>query len=170
MSLVRVFIHGLESSNRGTKGVFFKQRYPDMIIGDFHGSLAQRMRSLNALLADNTSLIIVGSSLGGLMAAMYACDNPGRVKKLVLLAPALTHPDFKPYLHHRIDIPVAVYHGKKDDVIPVAPVYEVARAVFRNLAFNTVDDDHALRKTFKGMNWDNLLETVPARRGSRKAR
>lgn len=170
MSLVRVFIHGLESSSHGTKGVFFKQRYPDMIIGDFHGSLAQRMRRLNALLADKTSLIIVGSSLGGLMAAMYACDNPGRVKKLVLLAPALTFREFEPYLQHQIDIPVTIYHGKKDDVIPVAPVHEAARAVFRDLAFNTVDDDHALRGTFKGMNWDNLLETLPDHRGSQKAR
>jgi pimeloyl-ACP methyl ester carboxylesterase len=155
MSLWRVFVHGLESSSRGTKGVFFKQRYPDMI---------------NALLADNTSLIIVGSSFGGLMAAMYACDDPGRVKKLVLLAPALSFPEFEPYSQHRVDIPVTIYHGKKDEIIPVAHVHQVARAVFRNLAFNTVDDDHALRKTFKSMNWDNLLETLTDRRSSRKAR
>jgi pimeloyl-ACP methyl ester carboxylesterase len=162
MSLARVFIHGFESSNRGTKGVFFKQRYPDMIIEDFHGSLPQRMRRLNALLANNTSLTIVGSSFGGLMAAMYACDNPGRVRKLVLLAPALTFPEFEPYLQHQIDIPVVIYHGKEDDVIRVVPVHEVARMVFSNLGFNTVDDDHALRKTFKGIDWDDLLETKPA--------
>jgi pimeloyl-ACP methyl ester carboxylesterase len=162
MSLGRVFVHGLESSSRGTKGVFFKQRYPDVIIEDFHGSLLQRMRRLNAFLADNTSLIIVGSSFGGLMAAMYACDDPGRVKKLVLLAPALSFPEFEPYSQHRVDIPVTIYHGKKDEIIPVAHVHQVARAVCRNLAFNTVDDDHALRKTFKGIDWDDLLETKPA--------
>ena len=32
MDVTRVFIHGLESSSRGTKGVFFRDRYPDMII------------------------------------------------------------------------------------------------------------------------------------------
>lgn len=96
------------------------------------------------------------------MAAIFACENPRRVTKLILLAPALTFPDFEPYLHHRIEIPVAVYHGKKDDVMPAAPTYEVARKIFGNLAFNAVDDDHILRKTFECIDWDNLLEVKPA--------
>jgi pimeloyl-ACP methyl ester carboxylesterase len=162
MSLARVFIHGLESSSRGTKAMFFKRRYADMIVEDFHGTLDQRMGKLSDLLADNPSLIMVGSSFGGLMAAIFAMENPNRVKKLILLAPALTFPDFEPYLHHRIEIPVTVYHGKKDDVVPTAPTYEVARKIFGNLAFNAVDDDHMLSKTFKGIDWDDLLETKPA--------
>ena len=161
MSLARVFIHGLESSSRGTKGVFLRGRYPDMIIPDFHGPLQERMHKLSGLLS-HPSLIMVGSSFGGLMAAIFALENPNRVKKLILLAPALTFPDFEPYLHHRIEIPVTVYHGKKDDVVPAAPTYAVAREIFGNLAFNAVDDDHMLSKTFKGMDWDDLLETKPA--------
>jgi pimeloyl-ACP methyl ester carboxylesterase len=162
MSLARVFIHGLESSSRGTKGVFLRGRYPDMIIPDFHGPLQERMHKLSSLLSDPPSLIMVGSSLGGLMATIFALENPNRVKKLILLAPALTFPDFEPYLHHRIEMPVTVYHGKKDDVVPAAPTYEVARKIFGNLAFNVVDDDHTLSKTFKGIDWDDLLETKPA--------
>ena len=161
MSLARVFIHGLESSSRGTKGVFLRERYPGMIIPDFHGPLQERMHKLSGLLS-HPSLIMVGSSFGGLMAAIYALETPNRVKKLILLAPALTFPDFEPYLHHRIEIPVTVYHGKKDDVVPAAPTYAVAREIFGNLAFNAVDDDHMLSKTFKGMDWDDLLETKPA--------
>ena len=61
----RVFIHGLESSSKGTKGVFFRERYPDMIIEDFHGTLEQRMDKLNSLLYKKSSLIMVGSSYGG---------------------------------------------------------------------------------------------------------
>jgi pimeloyl-ACP methyl ester carboxylesterase len=162
MSLARVFIHGLESSSRGTKGVFLRERYPGMIIPDFHGPLQERMHKLSGLLSDHPSLIMVGSSFGGLMAAIYALETPNRVKKLILLAPALTFPDFEPYSHHRIEIPVTVYHGKKDDVVPAASTYEVARKIFGNLAFNAVDDDHMLSKTFKGIDWDNLLETKPA--------
>lgn len=170
MSLARVFIHGLESSSCGTKATFFKRRYADMIVEDFHGTLDQRMGKLNALLSDNTSVIIVGSSFGGLMAAIFACENPRRVTKVILLAPALTFGDFEPYLHHRLDIPVTVYHGKKDDVICVAPVYDVARRVFADLTFNTVDDDHMLGKTFECIEWDNLLETKPPQGGLEKTR
>ncbi len=162
MSLARVFIHGLESSSRGTKATFFKRRYADMIVENFYGTLDQRMGKLNALLSDNPSVIIVGSSFGGLMAAIFACENPRRVTKLILLAPALIFRDFEPYLHHRLDIPVTVYHGKKDDVISVAPVYDVARRVFADLTFNTVDDDHALKNTFQYIDWDQLLEIRPA--------
>jgi predicted esterase len=162
MSLSRVFIHGLESSSCGTKATFFKKRYADMIVEDFHGTLDQRMGKLNALLSNNTSVIIVGSSFGGLMAAIFACENPRRVIKLILLAPALTFQDFEPCLHHRLDIPVTVYHGKKDDVISVAPVYDVARKVFADLTFHTVDDDHVLKDTFPYIDWDTLLETGSA--------
>lgn len=162
MNVTRVFIHGLESSSQGTKGVFFRQRCPDMIIEDFHGPLEERMNKLNSLLSDKTSLIMVGSSYGGLMAAIFACKRQKSVKKLILLAPALSRQEFEPYLQKRTDIPVVIYHGKNDDVVPLAHVHEIAHRVFENLTFNMVDDDHVLSKTFKSMDWDNLLEIRPA--------
>jgi len=158
MNATRVFIHGLEGSSQGTKGVFFRERYPDMIIEDFHGTLEQRMNILNSLLSEKTFLIMVGSSYGGLMAATYAFNNQESVKKLILLAPALIFHEFKPYLQKKIDTPVIIYHGKGDDVVPLAPVHEIARRVFENLTFNMVDDDHFLSKTFKSIDWDKLLE------------
>lgn len=162
MSVARVFVHGLESSSRGTKAMFFKNRYGDMIVEDFHGTLDQRMGKLNALLSQRTSVIMVGSSFGGLMVAIFALENPKRVTKLILLAPALTFQDFEPYLEYKSDIPVTVYHGKKDKVIPLAPVYDVARRVFTDLTFNRADDDHGLKDTFPSLDWDYLLETGPA--------
>ena len=159
MNLTRVFIHGLESSSQGTKGLFFRQRYPDMIIEDFRGPLEQRMDKLNTLLADRTSLIMVGSSFGGLMATIFAGKHPGRVKKLILLAPALALQGFDSCLQHRISMPVVIYHGKRDDVVPVTPVREVAQRLFESVTFNMVDDDHLLSKTFRSLDWDNLLET-----------
>jgi pimeloyl-ACP methyl ester carboxylesterase len=94
MDVTRVFIHGLESSSQGTKGVFFRERHPDMIIEDFGGPLEERMAKLNRLLAGRDNLILVGSSFGGLMAAIYACEHERQVRKVVLLAPALHLPDF----------------------------------------------------------------------------
>jgi len=87
MAYTRVFIHGLESSGSGTKGSFFSRKYKGMSTEDFKGSLEERMAKLENLLADKTDLILVGSSFGGLMAALYTCDHPDKVKKLVLLAP-----------------------------------------------------------------------------------
>ena len=157
MKTTRVFIHGLEGSSQGTKGLFLRDRFPDMIIEDFHGTFEQRMNKLSRILPAKTSLIMVGSSYGGLMAAVFAFNNQQRIKRLILLAPALVLHEFEPYLHKRINTPVVIYHGKGDNVVPLAPVHVIARRVFENLAFNMVNDDHFLSKTFKSIDWGKLL-------------
>jgi alpha-beta hydrolase superfamily lysophospholipase len=157
MPLTRVFIHGLESTSYGTKGEFFRNKYPDMILKDFAGPLDRRMHELNGLLQNKTELILVGSSYGGLMAAIYACRNPGALRKLILLAPALNLAEFEPCLTHRLVIPVVLYHGLLDDVVPPGPVEIIARKVFSHLDYHAVEDDHSLHRTFSGMGWDELL-------------
>ena len=157
MGITRVFIHGLEGSSRGTKGTFFRERYPDMVIEDYMGSLEERMEKLRGILADKKDLVLVGSSYGGLMAAMYACDNESRIKRLILLAPALDLKEFRPYLNRKIGVPGALYHGRRDDVVPLGPVREIAARVFKDLSHHTVDDDHPLSETFPSFDWDGLL-------------
>ena len=159
MDMTRVFIHGLESSSRGTKGVFFRDRYPDMIIEDFSGPLEDRMKQLNGLLAGRQDLCLVGSSFGGLMAAIYVCENEPRVRKVVLLAPALHVPDFRRFLGRRVTVPVSLYHGKNDDVVPPDAVRAIAGQVFENLDYRLVDDDHSLHVTFPLMDWKTLLQS-----------
>jgi len=157
MAFTRVFIHGLESSSQGNKGVFFRARYPGMIIEDFEGALEQRMEKLNRVLSGKKNLILVGSSFGGLMAALYACRHEDRVSKLILLAPALDLADFKPCLKMRLNLPVTIFHGRNDDVVPPAPVRRIASRVFTDLTYHLVDDDHPLRETFATYDWDTLL-------------
>ena len=157
MGLTRVFIHGLESSSQGTKGLFFRTRYPDMIIEDFIGPFQERMDKLNNTLFHKKNLILVGSSYGGLMAAVYATKNEEKIKKLILLAPALNLYEFTPYLKKKLHLPVIIYHGRNDDVIPPIVVRDISRAVFANLQYNLVDDDHSLHDTFSLMDWDTLL-------------
>jgi len=157
MHLTRVFIHGLESSSEGTKGVFFKKGYPDMIVEDYPGSLEERMEKLNRLLADRSDIVLVGSSFGGLMAAIYACEHEDRVRKVILLAPAIHLEDFHPYSGKRLDVPAVVFHGTSDDVVPLEVVRRIAENIFNNITYHVVDDDHPLRKTFLSYNWDNLL-------------
>jgi len=157
MTFTRVFIHGLESTSQGTKGLYFRARYPDMLIGDYEGPLEDRMSRLNRELDGKRDLILVGSSFGGLMAAIHTCTHPETVQRLILLAPALSLPDFEPYLDRAVATPVIVYHGRSDDVVPISPVKTIAERVFTNLAFHMVEDDHSLHETFPAMSWDDLL-------------
>ncbi len=156
--MIRAFIHGLESSGRGTKGTYFGSRYPDMIIEDYFGTLEERMEKLNRVLEGKTDIILVGSSYGGLMAAMYALDNPSRVAKLILLAPALDLDEFTAYRSKTAPIPVIVYHGSDDDVVPIDPVRRISDKIFTNLTYTIVKDDHPLSETFSTFSWDDLLD------------
>jgi predicted esterase len=152
-----VFIHGLESTAQGTKGQFFRQLFPQMIIEDYTGDYATRMRKLDSLLSGKNYLILVGSSYGGLMATQYAIDNEERIKKMILLAPALNLPEFKPPEHTKLHLPVIIYHGNNDDVVNPNIVKNIALKYFSNLEHHLVNDDHSLHITFPALDWTNLL-------------
>jgi len=157
MERIRVFIHGLESTSQGAKGQYFRARYPDMMIGDYEGPLENRMAKLGRELDGKKNLILVGSSFGGLMAAIHTCKYPETVQRLILLAPALSLPDFEPCAGCAVKTPVIVFHGLGDDVVPFPAVRTIARRVFTNLEYHLVDDDHSLHETFPGMPWNELL-------------
>ena len=153
----RIFIHGLESSSRGTKAVFFRDRFPGMLTPTFTGNLPQRMEKLDRILSGMSGIRMVGSSFGGLMATLFAMDNGERVKRVVLLAPALNLMELVPGKQKRISVPVEIYHGRNDEVIPLGEMRPVAEEIFAHLSFNVVDDDHFLHRTFKTLDWDTLL-------------
>ena len=157
MEGLRIFIHGLESDNQGTKSIFFRGHYPDMIIPHFIGDLSERMKKLNEVLSGSSGIRLVGSSFGGLMASIFAMENEPRVDRLILLAPAINMIELSDYQLRDISVPVLIYHGEKDDVIPLDAVEPIAKKYFRNLTFNKVDDDHFLRNTFETIDWDTLL-------------
>ncbi len=157
MGSTRAFIHGLESTGRGTKGIFFRERYRDMIIEDYFGSFSERMQKLEELLAKKDNLILVGSSFGGLMAAVYACLHEEAVKRLILLAPALHLEFYKPHQHKKLHMPVIIFHGLQDNVVPLGAVQTIAGQVFADCRFNIVDDDHSLHNIFPNLEWDKLL-------------
>jgi pimeloyl-ACP methyl ester carboxylesterase len=156
--IVRVFIHGLDSSSRGTKGSFFRERYPGMGMEDYSGPLEGRMAQLERELTGKESLILVGSSYGGLMATLFACSNEIRVRRLILLAPALGHADWSVCSRQPLQIPVTLYHGRFDDVVPSGPTGRIAAGLFANLDHHLVEDDHNLHRIFPMLDWDTLLE------------
>ena len=152
-----VFIHGLMSSSQGFKATMLRGLFPAIITPDFVGSLEERMAQLEPILADRSGWTIIGSSFGGLMATLFTCQQPEQVKKLVLLAPALTWPGLTDYLPASISVPTIVYHGYRDDVVPLEPVRALCEQIFTNLTFHAVDDDHRLRETVQAIEWPALL-------------
>lgn len=160
-----LFLHGLHSSSQGFKGAFLRNRVPDIRTPDFTGSLDDRMGQLIPLLSDTPGWIIVGSSFGGVMGTLVARQHPHLVRRLILLAPALTPPfleaasasSLTPDSAPPTAIPTVIYHGRQDTVVPMEPVRRLAERLFLNLQFYAVDDDHMLHATVQAMDWEDLL-------------
>jgi pimeloyl-ACP methyl ester carboxylesterase len=153
-----LFIHGSDSNSQTYKAGLLRELFPDLLVPDFTGGLQERMVQLEASLGAETGWTLIGSSLGGLMAALFATQHPDQVRKLVLLAPALTLPGFSMNLSSKIAIPTTIIQGMRDDFIPLDPTRRLAEKIFLNLTFLVVDDDHRLHKTAQELDWKNLLE------------
>ena len=155
--MMRIFLHGLESSSKGAKASFLRLLFPDMLIPDFKGNLSERMASLQTILAGRKNVIIAGSSFGGLMATLYAMENQDAVGRLVLLAPALNFPEFSEYKIKSIEVPTRMIIGCDDNVTPVQEVLPLARKIFTDLNYDEVADGHMLAETFRNFDWQTLL-------------
>jgi pimeloyl-ACP methyl ester carboxylesterase len=153
-----VFIHGSSGDKSQTyKARLLRGLFPGMLTPDFDGDLPERMAQLRAILGNETGWTLIGSSLGGLMAALFATQAPGQVRKLVLLAPALTLPEFAGIPPASIDIPTVIIQGTQDELIPIQVAREFAEKAFTHLTYLVVDDDHRLHKTADELDWKSLL-------------
>jgi pimeloyl-ACP methyl ester carboxylesterase len=152
-----IFLHGYQSSGQAFKATLLRGLFPDIITPTFTGSLEERMAQLIPILADTPGWTIIGSSMGGLMGALFACQHPEQVSKLILLAPALSWPAFCTDPPAPIAVPTVIYHGRRDTVVPLEPVRALAEQVFADLSFHVVDDDHKLRKAVLTMDWFALV-------------
>ena len=155
-----IFIHGLISSGQSYKANLLRGFFPDILTPDFEGSLEERMAQLESILSDRSGWVIIGSSFGGLMGAMFTCQHPQQVDKLILLAPALIWPEFAQSPPAPVSVPTVVYHGLNDELIPVDLVRPLAEGVFSNLIFHAVDDDHGLKATVQAIDWPALVNEV----------
>jgi pimeloyl-ACP methyl ester carboxylesterase len=161
-----IYLHGLESDSSSGKARQFREWFPGMLTPDFEGSFEERMDQLQPILGRETGWTIVGSSFGGLMGTVYTCTHPTRVRKLILLAPALLRDAFGAYLDpstgsgqrlRPVSVPTTVVHGTEDSVVPLDPAREVAQILFTNLTYIVVDDDHSLHKALHELDWKSLL-------------
>lgn len=150
------FLHGLDSSGKGTKGRFFTERFPQVLCPDFGGTLSNRLLQLEALCTNQQQLTLIGSSFGGLMATCYATQHPEKVTQLILLAPALNFEAFQPPAEP-LQIPTLTIIGKHDTVTPAALVAPLAEATFTDLEIRIENDDHMLHSTFQHLDWQKIL-------------
>jgi len=153
-----VYLHGLDSNSQTYKAAVIRAVYPDLITPDFIGFLDERMRQLYPILGDASNWTLIGSSFGGLMAALFATQRPAQVHKLILLAPALMLSEFAEHLPTPIDVPTIIIHGTQDTVVPVEIIQPLAERVFRHLDYRLVDDDHRLHKSAQELDWKSLLQ------------
>ena len=91
-----IYLHGFASGPQSNKARFFRDRFaerglpvsvPDLAGGDFEHLTITRQLDVVARAAGRRPVTVVGSSLGGYLAALYAARHP-EVQRLVLMAPA----------------------------------------------------------------------------------
>lgn len=154
-----IYLHGSESDSNSGKARQFREWFTGMLTPNFKGEFEERMTQLQPILAEKSDWTIIGSSYGGLMGTVYTCNNPTRVRKLILLAPAILREPFGSFLDLQpASVPTTIIHGTRDDVVPLEAAREVAQMLFTNLEYIVVDDDHRLHKTLHELDWKKILE------------
>jgi len=87
-----IYLHGFASGPGSKKAAFFRERMlslevPDLTRGDFeHLTISSQLEVVEELAAGGP-VSLIGSSLGGYLAALYAARHP-ETARLVLMAPA----------------------------------------------------------------------------------
>ena len=160
------YIHGYLSEPNSTKGMLLKEKlgvvpvkYRDckpeeLVISDC-------IKRIKDEIKDEKEVVLIGSSLGGFLAARTALDTPN-VKHLILFNPAIIPPDYnlekitdlpaqiakdmqdKNLFEKKITAEIVILVGKNDDVVPSSWVISFAKA--QDATIKLLDDDHRLSK------------------------
>ena len=135
-----LFLHGLESGPHGSKFMALKAEFGDILAPDCSGIKNEQER-LKIIRRDiekiSTPLLVVGSSMGGLMALLLQQAEPEKVAGMVLCAPAIHRPEAQSLDFEKLP-PTIVIHGTRDNVVP----FQVSRVFGDRLI--AVEDDHRL--------------------------
>lgn len=151
-----IYLHGSDS-NSG-KARLFREWFPGMLTPDFTGPFEERMTQLHTILSNKTDWMLIGSSYGGLMGTIFTLEHATQVRKLILLAPALTLDPLASLSDPQpVSVPTVLIHGTLDTVVPLEPVRTIAQKLFTNLTYITVADDHRLQRSVHELDWKNIL-------------
>jgi pimeloyl-ACP methyl ester carboxylesterase len=154
------FFHGLDSSPEGTKARLLKMIYADCWIPKLPPDIYKRLDIVETGITEPA--VIIGSSLGGLTAVMYAMRRPEMVRGLVLMAPAVVCTDksilaeYEP-LAESLFIPAGfqtvILAGIHDTLIPISAIRSVIERSpeKESIRLHEVDDDHMLHQSLELM-------------------
>jgi pimeloyl-ACP methyl ester carboxylesterase len=93
-----VYLHGFASSPQSGKAQFFKRKFeergisieiPELDQGSFERLTVSGMLDVVGQAVAGRRCVLMGSSLGGFTAALYAARHPQPIERMILLAPAL---------------------------------------------------------------------------------
>ena len=143
------FFHGLESEPHGSKYQHLVAAGYTVISPDFRDLKLpeQRLARAEAETAGRSDLIVVGSSMGGLVAALLYNAHPERFKTYLLLAPALHWAEAEAI--DKVPATGKIIHGRNDELI--APETIEAFAHKFQLALEVVEDNHRLGDSHQQM-------------------
>jgi uncharacterized protein len=201
-----IYLHGFASGPTSRKAKFFRARLeeegvditvPDLAEGDFENLTIGSQLAVLEEAVRTGPVRLVGSSMGGYLAALMAARNPGKVDGLVLMAPAFGFAqrwpavvgeeamerwmrtgklpvfhygegrmrelglrmyedswkwDGEPDFHQ----PGLIFHGLKDDVVPVEASREYA-AAHANVELIEMDSGHELTDVMPEI-WESCRE------------
>jgi predicted esterase YcpF (UPF0227 family) len=157
------YIHGYMSEPNSTKGTLFKERlnakaikYRDCEPENL--KISDCLVRINQEIENDENAILIGSSLGGLLAAKTALDNTN-VKQIILLNPAIIPryvdiskiqgmpqeilADMQDYklFENKINAKINILAGSMDNVFPNKWVEEFAKV--QDVKIRYLDDDHS---------------------------
>lgn len=151
-----IFSHGQESGPWGTK----IRAMAELVRGmgceadsiDYQG-IADPMERVEKLVAECSgiadTLVLVGSSMGGHVATA-AAERLGAAG-LFVLAPAYYMPGYEDLTPTPPDLPIAIVHGWRDDVVPVENSIRFAQAC--NAELHVLNGDHRLTENIDEINY-----------------
>ena len=136
-----VYLHGFASGPSSTKARFFAARLADLgatvrvpdLAPDFTHMTVTSMLAIVEPLVGREPAVVLGSSLGGYLAALVAARHPERVRGLVLFAPAF---GFVQRWEDRIGAAAVARWRARG----VAPTFHYARQREEPLAIDLLDD------------------------------
>lgn len=138
-----LFLHGLESGPHGSKYQALQEIFGEVLAPDCTGVMdeTERLKIIQREIGfKEGQFLVVGSSMGGLMALLLQKSNPERVAGLVLCAPAIHRPAATGLDLNHLP-PTIVIHGTQDTVVPIEASLPFGKRLIK------VEDDHRLSKS-----------------------
>jgi predicted esterase YcpF (UPF0227 family) len=165
------YLHGYQSSPTSTKATLFKDTLHALPIAYRDGApedlvVAECLNRISKAIQDDPDVILIGSSLGGFLAAAIALIHPN-VKRLIILNPAIIPPQtnletikgmpqrilrdmMQPSLFEKkIPAAITILRGTNDIVVPDDWIISFATA--QKATIQLFNDDHQFSKNLHSL-------------------